>query len=108
MAGAGSETPQAQHRLGAGKGLEPGRPVGIDRPAREPPHEAAGDVGNDDHSGEPLRSPLHEQPRVPHPLLREAAGLQGLPQPAARRIAEAQAGGGDRADAPGGQVRPRF
>ena len=41
-------------------------------------------------------------------LLGEALGLQGLPQPAARRIAETEAGCGDRADAPRGQVLPRF
>ena len=78
------------------------------RPDREPADEAAGGVGNDDHAGEPLRTPLHEQPGVPDALLGEAEGLQGLPQPAARRIAETEAGCGDRADAPRGQVLPRF
>ena len=41
-------------------------------------------------------------------LLGEAEGLQGLPQPAARRMAETEAVCGDRADAPRGQVLPRF
>ena len=93
-----AKTPQAQHRLGTGQRLEPGRPVGVYGPAHEPADEAAGDVGNDDRAGEPLRPPRHEQPGVPETLLREALGLQGLPQPAARRIAEA----------PRGQVLPRF
>ena len=103
-----AEAPEAQHRLGAGEGLEAGRPVRAYGPPDEPADEAAGDVGDDDHVGEPLRAPLHEQPRVPDALLREAAGLQGQPQPDARRIAETEAGCGGPADAPRGQVLPRF
>ncbi len=61
----GAETPEAEHRLGAGRSLEAGRPVGVYGPAHEPADEAAGGVGYDDHPGEPLRSPLHEQPGVP-------------------------------------------
>ena len=103
-----AETPQAQDRLGAEQRLEPGRPAGVYGPAHEPSDEAAGGclprtrygVGNDDRAGEPLRAPLHEQPGVPETLLGEALGLQGLPQPAARRVAEAQAGCGVLADAP--------
>ncbi len=57
-----AETPHPKHRLGAGQRLEPGRPVGIDGPADEPTDETAGGVGDDDHAGEPLGSPLHEQP----------------------------------------------
>ena len=104
----GAETPESQHRLGAGKGLDPGPQLRAQAqaPAREPSDEAAGDVGDDDHAGESLPAPLHEQPRVPDALLREAAGLEGPPQPAARRVAEAQAGCGGRAHAPGGQVLP--
>ena len=110
----GAETPETQHWLGAGEGLEAGCPVGNDRSPGEPADEAAClprtryGVGDDDHAGEPLRSPLHEQPGVPDALLGEAEGLQGLPQPVARRVAEAKAGCGVRADAPRGQVRPRF
>ena len=81
----GAETPETQDRLGAGRSLEAGCPVGIDRSPGEPADEAAGDVGDDDHAGEPLRPPLHEQPGVPDALLGEAEGLQGLPQPVARR-----------------------
>ena len=103
-----AETPHPKHRLGAGQSLEPGRPVGIDGPADEPADETAGGVGDDDHASEPLRSPLHEQPAVPEPVGREAVRLKGLSQPAARRIAEAQAGCRGRADAPRGQVLPPF
>ena len=104
----GAEPAEPKHRLGTGRGLEAGRPVGIDGPTDEPVDEAAGDIRDDDHAGEPLRSPLHEQPGVPDALLREAAGLQGQTQPAARRVAEVEAGCGVRADAPRGQVLLRF
>ena len=93
-----AETPHPKHRLGAGQSLEPGRPVGIDGPADQPADEAAGGVGNDDHAGEPLRAPLHEQPAVPEPVGGEAVRLKGLSQPATWCIAEAQAGCRGRAD----------
>ena len=64
----GAEPAEPKHRLGAGESLEAGSPAGIDRSPGEPADEAAGKVGNDHHAGEPLRSPLHEQPRVPHPV----------------------------------------
>ena len=86
----GAETPHPKHRLGAGQPLEPGRPVGVDGPADEPAGETAGGVGNDDHSGEPLGAPLHEQPAVPEPVGVEADRLKGL----------------SLADAPRGQVLP--
>ena len=54
-----AETPHPKHRLGAGQSLEPGRPVGVDDPPDEPADETAGGVGDDDHVGEPLGSPLH-------------------------------------------------
>ena len=98
------KTPKPKHWLGAGQRLEPGRPVGIDGPPDKPADKAAGGVGNDHHPGEPLHSPLHEQPAVPEPVGGEAVRLKSLPQPAARRIAEAQAGCRGRADAPRGQV----
>ena len=103
-----AEAPEAKHRLGAGRGLEAGRPVGVYGPPDEPADEAAGDVGNDHHPGEPLRAPLHEQPAVPDALLGEAAGLQGLPQPASVSAMRRAAGCGGLADAPRGQVPPRF
>ena len=104
----GAEPAESEHRLGAGKGLKPGLLVRFQGPALQPADEAAGEIGNDHHVGEPLRSPLREQPGVPDALLGEAEGLQGLPQNAARRIAEAEAVCGDGADAPRGQVLPRF
>ena len=104
----GAEPAESEHGLWAGKGLEPGLHVRFQGPALQPADEAAGGVGDDDHAGEPLRASLHEQPRVTDALLGEAEGLQGLPQPAARRIAETEAGCGDGADAPRGHVPPRF
>ena len=104
--GATPKTPKPKHRLGAGQRLEPGRPVGIDGPSDKPADKAAGGVGNDHHAGEPLRAPLHEQPAVPEPAGGEAVRLKRLPQPAARRVAEAKMGSGVETDAPRGQVLP--
>ena len=100
------KTPKPKRRLGAGQRLEPGRPVGSDGPSDKPADKAAGGVGNDDHAGESLHAPLHEQPAVPEPVGGEAHRLKGLPQPAARRVAEAKTGRGVKADAPRGQVLP--
>ena len=76
----GTEASKAKHRLGAGKRLEAGSPVGIDGPAHEPADKPAGDVGNDHHPGEPLRTPLGEQAGVPDAPLGEASRLKGVPQ----------------------------
>ena len=95
-----AETPKSKHRLGARQCLEAGRPVGVYGPTDEPADESAGDIGNDYHPGESLPSTFHEQPAVPEPVGGEAAGLKGLPLPAARGVAEAQAGCGGLADAP--------
>ena len=67
-----------KHRLGAGKGLEPGPRVRSPGPGpssqRTSPPETLGD---DHHAGEPLRTPLGEQPAVPDALLGEAGRTQG-------------------------------
>ena len=98
------KTPKSKHRLGAGRSLEPGRPVGVYGPPDEPVNKAAGGVGNDHHAGEPLTPALHEQPAVPEPLGGEAVRLKGLPQPVSRRIAEAEPQGGVKTHAPRGKV----
>ena len=101
----GAETPKPKHRLGAGKRLEPGRPVGVYGPPDKPADKTAGGVGNDHHPCEPLTA-LGEQPAVPEPSGIEAVRHKGLPQPAPRRVAEAETQGGVKSDAPRGQVLP--
>ena len=104
----GAETFKPKHRLGAGEGLEPGSPVGLYGPADEPADERAGGVGNDDHSGEPLPAPFHEQSAGPEHVGVEARRLKSFPQSASRRVAEAEPQGGVKADAPGSQVHMSF
>ena len=100
------KTPKSKQRLRAGQRLEPGRPAWGDGPSDKPADKAAEASGTTHHAGEPLRAPLHEQPAVPEPVGGEAHRLKGLPQPAARRIAEAKTGCGVKTDAPRGQVLP--
>ena len=103
--GAGPRRPKSKHRLGTGKRLEPGRPVGVYRPPDKPADKPAGGVGDDHHPSEPLTA-LGEQPAVPEPLGGEAVRLKVLPQPAPRRVAEAEPQGGVKGDAPRGKVLP--
>ena len=77
-----AETPHPKHRLGAGQRLELGRPVGVYGPPDEPTGETAGDVWHDDHPGEALRAPLHEQPCSPGCASRRS---RRTPGPAAAR-----------------------
>ena len=100
----GAETPKPKHRLGAGKCLEAGSPVGIDGPAHKPADKPARDLWNDHHPGEPLRTPPGKQPAVPEPTGTKTSRLKGLPKPVPRREAEAEPQGGVRADAPRGKV----
>ena len=91
--GAGPRRPRPSTGLVTGKGLEAGFcPVGSDGPTGEPADESAGDVGDDDHPGEPLRSPLHEQPGVPDDASRRSRGTPG--PAAARRPAHSRDRGG--------------
>ena len=65
MGGVGPSLPSPSTGLGPGRAWNRGfAPESRARPfsqrTREP--EAS---GNDDHAGEPLGTPLHEQPRVP-------------------------------------------
>ncbi len=101
-----TETSQPEHRLGAGHRLKAGRCSGADRPPGEPPHQTVGQVGNQDHPGEPLRAPFQEQSAVPESLAAEARQLQVFTQPASRSVAQAQFHGRTGADFPRGQVRP--
>ena len=104
----GAEPAEPKHRLGTGQSLESGRPVLIDCAPGEPADDPAGDVGDDDHAGEPLGASLHEQPGVTEPLFGEACRPEGLPQPVSRRVAKAQSYCRIGSYSPCGEVLPRF
>ena len=108
QAGAGPRRPRPSTGLGPGNAWKRGvRSGSTARPAsqRTRPPEASGTTTIPANRSAPRSM---NSPGVPDALLGEAEGLQGLPQPAARRVAETEAGCGDRADAPRGQVLPRF
>ena len=92
--GAGPRRPIPSTGLGPGRRLEPGRPVGSDGPPDEPADETAGGVGNDHHSGEPLGSPLHEQPCSPWMPLRRRSRQDSRDELAARCPAHSRGPGG--------------
>ena len=104
----GAEPAEPKHRLRAGQGLEAWRPVLIDGPPGEPADDPARGVGDDDHAGEPLRAPLHEQAGVTEPLFGEPGGLECLPQAVSLRVAKTQPRRRIESYSPCGEVLSRF
>ncbi len=104
----GAKLPGPEQGLGTGQRLEPGRTLRLHGTSGEPPDTPAGNqIGDDHHPSEPLPV-LGEQPRSLQALRGEPGSSEVGAQPAARRVAEAEAGCRFRADAPRAQVRLRY